>query len=167
MSQESKATPHDIPLAVMELLGAGGAAWGAHDYVLAKACAENALTRAHASGSAHGALGARHLQALIAFNECRDAEARDMHTEVLTQSLQIGFYDGAASALTNLALLDIVDGDYDAARERYRQAERWYRDCANADMADVVADILCKEDLDAVLASVHREPGVPAGMLPA
>lgn len=90
-----------------------------------------------------------------------------MHTEVLTQSLQIGFYDGAASALTNLALLDIVDGDYDAARERYRQAERWYRDCANADMADVVADILCKEDLDAVLASVHREPGVPAGMLPA
>ena len=167
MSQEPKTTPHDIPLAVMELLGSGGAAWGAHDYILAKACAENALARARASGSAHGALGARHLQALIAFNECRDADARVMHTEVLTQSLQIGFYDGAASALTNLALLDIVDSDYEAARERYRQAERWYRDCANAAMADVVAGILRKDDLDAVLASVHRERGVPADMMPA
>ena len=167
MSQELKVTPQDIPLAVMELLGAGGAAWSAHDYVLAKACAENALTHARASGSAHGALGARHLQALIAFNECRDDDARVMHTEVLAQSLQIGFYDGAASALTNLALLDIVDNDYDAARERYRQAERWYRDSANADMAEVVADILRKDDLDVVLASVHRERGVPAEIMPA
>ncbi len=167
MSQEPKSTPHDIPLAVMELLGSGGAAWSAHDYVLAKACAENALTRARASGSAHGALGALHLQALIAFNECRDADARDMHTAVLTRSLQIGFYDGAASALTNLALLDIVDNDYDSARERYRQAERWYRDSTNADMAEIVADILRKDDLEAVLASVHRERGVPADMMPA
>lgn len=167
MSHEPKPTPHGIPLAVMELLGAGGAAWGAYDYVLAKACAENALMRARASGSAHGALGAQHLHALIAFNECRDDDAREMHTQVLTQSLQIGFYDGAASALTNLALLDIIDNDYDAARERYRQAERWYRDSANADMAEVVADILRKDDLDAVLASVHRERGLPTSVVPA
>ena len=164
MAHEHKPTPYDIPLAIMELLGVGGAAWNARDYVLAKAHAATALTQARSAGSAHGTLGALHLQALIAFNECRDADARELHTAVLTQALQIGFYDGAASALTNLALLDIVDNDPAAARERYRQAERWYRDSANPEMAEVVADILRKDDFAAVLASVHRERGalVPA-----
>lgn len=153
---ETDFAPFDIPNPVMEQLAAGGAAWRAHDYESAKTHADEARRFAESEHSIHGVLGARHLRALIAFNERDDALSQRLHAETLNDALRIGYLSGAATALTNIALIDVARGDLDMARAHYRQALMHYHNCGDLENAGVVAKILKEDDFTAVLNAVHR-----------
>lgn len=155
-----KYDPPTIPAAVLECLAKGGQAWNAQDYVTARQHANGALALAQNDKSIHGELGALHLLANIAFNQCEDAISSALHHRVRTKSLEIGFGEGAASSLTNLALIDIIEGDLSAARDKYQQAIELYNSIGNTEMAAAVQSILRREKLETVLDGIPR---IPAG----
>ena len=157
MSEET-TNPPPIPTDVLECLSKGGPAWGAKDYPTAKRHANEALRLAKQHESRLGELGATHLLANIAFNECEDLLSQELHEQVLIGSRDIGYWDGAASSLTNLALLDLVKGDAFAARDKYQQAVEIYETANNPEMAANVRSILNLEKIDTVLDGIPRIP---------
>lgn len=148
--------PFEIPSPVMEKLAAGGAAWRAHDYENAKAHAAEAGKLAETQHSLHGVIGAKHLCALIAFNERDGALSRRLHVEALNDALRVGYLSGAATSLVNLALIDIDEGDLDSAQAHYRQALIHYQNCGDLENAGRITQILKEDDFVKVLSEVHR-----------
>jgi hypothetical protein len=146
------------PDEVLDCLSQGGVAWSAQDYVTAKQHANEALELAQRQKHVHGELGALHLLANIAFNQCEDKASRELHERVKTRSLEVGFWEGAASSLTNLALIDIVDSNLSAARDKYQQAIGLYETISNVEMVEIVRAILSKEKIEAVLDGIPRIP---------
>ena len=153
-----KSDPPAMSADVLECLSQGGAAWGAQDYAAAKRHAIQALERAQSHRSVHGELGALHLLANIAFNQCEDEASRKLHEQVKTRSLEIGFWEGAASSLTNLALFDIFEDHIAEACDKYQQAIDLYQAAGNDEMVAVVRSILSQEKLETVLAGIPRIP---------
>jgi hypothetical protein len=148
--------PFEIPNTVMEKLAAGGAAWRAHDYDIAKMHAAEASQLAEAQHSLHGMIGAKHLRALIAFNERDDALSHRLHIDALNDSLRVGYLSGAATSLVNLALIDIDRDDLDSAQAHYRQALIHYQNCGDLENAGRITHILKENDFAKVLHEVHR-----------
>lgn len=149
-----------IPAVVLDCLAKGGSAWNAQDYGIARQHANEALKLAQSHQSVHGELGALHLLANIAFNQCEDDVSRELHELVKTKSLEVSFWEGAASSLTNLALLDLVEGNLPAARDKYQQAYGLYETAGNLEMAEMMRSILRKEKLETVLDGIPRIPSV-------
>jgi hypothetical protein len=148
--------PPIIPANILECLSIGGTAWNSHDFVKAKQFANDALELALQQKCVQGELGSLHLLANIAFNECEDKLSREMHERILAISLEIGFLDGAASSLANLALIYIVEGDLETARDKYLQAVSLYEKSGSIEMANTIRVILSKEKLETVLEGVIR-----------
>ncbi len=157
MSEQAPDQP-PIPADVLECLAKGGPAWGAQDYVSAKRYANEALELARHHNSELGELGALHMLANIAFNECDDPLSQKLHESVLAKSREIGYWEGAASSLTNLALLDLVKGDSESARDKYQQAIQAYESSNHFEMAEHVRSILAKEKIEAALDGIPRIP---------
>ena len=155
VTEQEKNQPM-IPSEVLELLSKGGAAWNAKDYRTAKNNAAEALTLSQQLGNIHGELGSLHLLANIAFNECDDKKSRDLHERILARSFEIGYLDGAASSLANLALIDIVENDLETARNKYHQALELYEKSGSHEWAERIRSILSKDQLETVLEGINR-----------
>jgi hypothetical protein len=154
---ESETGPLNIPSNILERLSKGGAAWNSQDYVNATLYANEALKLAQQQKSVYGEMGALHLLANIAFNQCNDKLSKELHERLYRNSLEIGFFDGAASSLGNLALIDIVEGDILAAREKYQQAIGFYETSGNYEMANTIRSILSKDEIEIVLQGIKRK----------
>ncbi len=145
-----------IPEAIRQLLAKGGAAWGRQEYRQAKQCANEALQLANQHNSVLGELGAFHLLANIAFNQCQDQLSSEIHEQVILKSRKIGFWGGEASSLINLALIAVVDGDFDSATDNYEQAMELYELAGNSVMVRYLHSILVKRNIATILEGIPR-----------
>ena len=153
----SENSPHNIPEDVLECLTKGGPAWNRQEYAVAKRYANDALILARQQNSVLGELGALQLLANIAFNEIDDHLSREIHHSIFEKSALIGFTDGVAASLSNLALLDVVDGDLIAAQVKYYKALELYETDGNEEMADSIRRILSFEKIETVLEGIPRK----------
>jgi hypothetical protein len=154
---ESEISPLNIPSEILDSLSRGGAAWNSQDYTNATRYANEALKLAQQQKSVYGELGALHLLANIAFNESNDKLSRELHERLYRKSLEFDFLDGAASSLGNLALIDIVEGDIVAARDKYQKALDFYETSGNIEMANTIRSILSKDEIETVLKGIFRK----------
>ena len=109
--------------------------WRSGELDAAKASLEIALAATQQVGDEFGVFHALHLRACVAFSE-RDYElARALHTEVLGLCHEIDFLGGMGSSLCDLAMIDLVEGDADAAWVRYERGLACYEEGGYLDHA--------------------------------
>ncbi len=152
-----EVTPPNIPADVLDCLSKGGPAWNQQDYSTARQYANKALTLSQHHKSVHGEIGALQLLGNIAFNESDDKLSRELHQLIMEKSLTLDFSDGVAVSLTNLALIDIVEGNSASAQARYRRALELFEAAGNVGMADSIRTILGYERLEMVLDGIPRK----------
>jgi hypothetical protein len=109
--------------------------WREGDLATAKSSLEIALTTAREIGSEFGIFHALHLRACVAFTERDYVLARELHNEVLGMCHEIDFLGGMGSSLCDLAMIDLVEGDVDAAWVRYERGLACYEEGGYADQA--------------------------------
>jgi hypothetical protein len=119
-------TADDLPEPIRTLVVDGRDAWRARDYVRARRLFEEALRRSREGGERFGVVTACHFLGNLAFNECRDVEARTLHAAALELSEEVGDDQGIATSLGSLALCDVAAGDLDAAERRFAGAVEAY-----------------------------------------
>ena len=74
----------------------------------------------------------------MAFSEQSYAESRAFHELVLDMCEEIGFRGGAGSALFDIAMIDQVEGDLNAARNHYQAAFEAYEAGGYSDRLPIV-----------------------------
>ena len=124
------------------LLQKGGSAWREQRFDDARVLFEHALLLAREVDSPQGTLSARHMLANIAFNQCEDEKSRAMHEELLAECRASGFNGGIASSLANLALIDVAEGKFDDAQDKYEQAISLYEADGYTEVASSVRQTL-------------------------
>ena len=82
-----------------------------------------------------GAFHVLHLDACIAFSERDYERSRALHDEVLARCHEIDFLGGMGSSLCDLAMIDLVEGDREAAIVRYERGVGCYEDGGYVDAA--------------------------------
>ena len=145
-----------MPEIVRDLLKKGSRAWRERRYAEAKIHLEDAILIAQDMKSIYGVLGAKHLLGNVAFNECEDDKSRLLHEEVIAECRAINYTAGIASSLANLALIDIVQENYNEARLKYDESIRLYETCGCMAEANTVREseqayVLQRQPLD-----IHR-----------
>jgi hypothetical protein len=94
--------------------------------------AKSSLEIAHAATQQlHDELGlfhVLHLRACVAYSERDYVRARELHNEVLGLCHEIEFLGGMGSSLCDLAMIDLVEGDVDAAFVRYERGVACYEE---------------------------------------
>jgi hypothetical protein len=104
------------------------ALWRSGDLDAAKSSLDIALASSEESANEFGMFHALHLRACVAFSERDYRLARQLHTEVLVRCRAIDFLGGIASSLCDLAMIDLAEGDVDAACVRYERGLACYED---------------------------------------
>lgn len=82
-----------------------------------------------------------HLQACVAFSERDYGRARALHNEVLGLCHEIDFLGGMGSSLCDLAMIDLAEGDVDAAFVRYERGLACYEEGGYLDQAERARDM--------------------------
>lgn len=113
----------------------GLALWRSGDLETAKSSLAIALATAHELGSQFGVFHALHLRACVAFTERDYVLSRRLHTEVLGLCHEIDFLGGMGSSLCDLAMIDLVESDVDAAWVRYERGLACYEEGGYVDRA--------------------------------
>ena len=129
-------TAADLSDGLRELIVAGRAAWQEREYARARGLFDEALVLAEASVDRFGQSAALHFLGNVAFNECRDDESRRLHAAALEIARADGDDQGMATSLGSIALIDVANGDLDAARARYDAAVEAYRSAGMSDAAE-------------------------------
>lgn len=75
-----------------------------------------------------GAFHVLHLDACIAFSAREYARSRALHEEVLAMCHEIEFLGGMGRSLCDLAMIDLAEGDVEAAAVRYERGVGCYED---------------------------------------
>ncbi len=128
-------TAADLPDNIRQLVIDGRDAWYEQDYGRARILFEDVLAISQASKDRFGAVAAYHFLGNIAFNECRDDESRLLHIAALELSRLDGDNQGIATSLGSIAHVDVAEGDFDAARQRYDAAVEAYEMAGMSDAA--------------------------------
>ena len=82
-----------------------------------------------------------HLRACVAFSEGDLDRSRGLHTEVLTLCHELDFLGGMGSSLCDLAIIDLTEGDIDAAVVHYERGLACYEDAGLDDHAARARDM--------------------------
>jgi hypothetical protein len=104
------------------------ALWQAGELEPAKAQLEVALSAATALDDHFGRFHVFHLRACVAYTEREYDLSRALHNHVLHLCHEIGFLGGMGSSLCDLAMIDLVEGDPDAAFVRYERGLACYEE---------------------------------------
>jgi hypothetical protein len=118
----------NLPPAVRWPTERGLTLWRAGDLATAKGSLEIARTTAEEHGSAFGIFHALHLRACVAFTERDYVLARELHNEVVARCHEIDFLGGMASSLCDLAMIDLAEGDVDAAFVHHERGVACYEE---------------------------------------
>jgi hypothetical protein len=155
----SVRTADDLPDGVREFVLEGRTAWQTRDYPLARRCLEAALVTARAEGEWFGELSALHFLGNVAFNECRDRDSRSLHVAAFELARAHADNQGIATSLGSIALVDLVEGDFDAAAHNYAAAVAAYERAGMAASARSLRETATKllDGRVAVETIVHRE----------
>jgi hypothetical protein len=132
-------TAQDLPDGLRELIVEGRLAWESRDYPRARCLFEQALERAVAEDETFGQMSAYHFLGNVAFNECRDAESRELHLAALALSESENDQHGIATSLGSIALVDVAEGDLRAARVNYDASVAAYERAGLPEVASVFA----------------------------
>jgi tetratricopeptide (TPR) repeat protein len=144
-------TASDLPDGIRQLIVEGRAAWREQHYELARSLFEAALQIAREKGDGFGQVAALHFLGNLAFNECRDADARRLHSAALELSRVEGDDQGIATSVGSLALVDVAEGDFEAAQANFADSVAAYE---RAGMPHAVQRV--RESADALV--VRRAP---------
>jgi hypothetical protein len=82
-----------------------------------------------------------HLRACVAYSERDFVQARSLHSEVLGLCHEIDFLGGMGSSLCDLAMIDLAEGDVDAAFVRYERGLACYEEGGYLDQAERARDM--------------------------
>jgi tetratricopeptide (TPR) repeat protein len=152
-------TAADLPEGICELVVTGREAWRDQDYDQARRLFEEALVVAREIGDTFGEVTALHFLGNVAFNERKDAESRHLHTRALELSRAAGDDHGIATSLGSIALVDVAEGNLEAARDQFDASAKAYERAHMPEDADRV-----RETADALLVRsvplkslVHRQ----------
>jgi hypothetical protein len=124
----AKARMDQLPFEIRWPTQRALALWQAGDQEAAKAQLEVALTATTELGHDFGRFHVFHLRACVAYTERDYGLSRALHNHVLHLCHEIGFLGGMGSSLCDLAMIDLVQGDADAAFVRYERGLACYEE---------------------------------------
>lgn len=123
--------PDDVRVPLEQALDA----WRADELTVAKQACDVALERATRAEHRFGVFHALQLRACVAYSEGDHALSRALHQEVLRRSNELGFLGGMGASLCGLAMIDLAEGDLDAARVHHERALACFEDGGYAERA--------------------------------
>lgn len=112
-------TAADLADGIRGLIVDGRDAWRAREYERARVLFADALALADERHDAFGRMSALHFLGNVALNQRRDADSRTFHLQALDLARAEGDDHGIATSLGSIALVDVADGDLDAASGRF------------------------------------------------
>jgi tetratricopeptide (TPR) repeat protein len=128
-------TAADLADGIRELVVEGRDAWRHGNYERAWTLFEAALRVAEGRDDAFGRMSALHFLGNVAFNQRRDDESRALHGEALAVARADCDEHGIATSLGSIALVDVADGDFDAAARRFAESAAAYEQAGMSDDA--------------------------------
>jgi tetratricopeptide (TPR) repeat protein len=144
-------TAADLSDNIRDLLIAGRDAWNGRDYARAQSPFQQVLQLSERDGDLFGQCAALHFLGNVAFNECRDAESRELHQRALAVARVEGDQQGIATSLGSIAHVDFVEGNVEVAARLYDEAVEAYE---AADMHDRAVSL--RKTADALLSGRSR-----------
>ncbi len=129
-------TAEDLSPGVRELVVDGREAWRAHDYDRAEELLAEAVSLANEQGNAYDRMSAYHFLGNVTFNQCRDAASRRFHVIALEIARADDDDQGVATSLGSIALVDVAEGNREAARTAFADCVSAYLRAAMPEAAD-------------------------------
>ena len=97
--------------------------------------AQAAVVDALAIGDPIGVIDALRTRACLAYEDGDYLLARALHSDVLLRCRELELLAGMGAALCDLAMIDLAEGDVDAARVRFERGLACYEDGGLHDLA--------------------------------
>lgn len=152
-------TEADLPEEVRGLILEGREAADRREYGVAQRLLQEALATSRRIRSDFGECAALHFLGNVAFNQCRDAESRRYQEAALEIARREADDLGIATNIGSVAMVDVVEGDFESAEANYRESIAAYERAGMMERAEVVrsslvAFVVKRVPIDQV---VHRE----------